>query len=52
LDYNEEYKAAGRVTSLYRDDAHRSSDHDPVIVGLEQGVGLLHRGYLSLVIGG
>ena len=36
LDYNEEYKSPGQVTSLYSGDAHRSSDHDPVIVGLAQ----------------
>jgi hypothetical protein len=30
LDYNTEFNAAG----LYRPDAYRSSDHDPVVVGL------------------
>ncbi|MBN1965422.1 MAG: ExeM/NucH family extracellular endonuclease, partial [Anaerolineae bacterium] len=34
LDYNEEYKTAGQVTSFYSPDPYRSSDHDPVIVGL------------------
>jgi predicted extracellular nuclease len=35
LDYSEEYKSAGQLTSLYSDDGYRASDHDPVIVGLE-----------------
>ena len=34
LDYNTEYKSAGQVTSLYNADPYRSTDHDPVIVGL------------------
>ena len=50
LDYNEEYKSAGQVTSLYIEDAYRSSDHDPVIVGLELGEELPYRAYLPLVI--
>ena len=34
LDYNTEFKSAGQITSLYAPDQYRSSDHDPVIVGL------------------
>ena len=49
LDYNEEYKSAGQVTSLYAEGAYRSSDHDPVIVGLELRGKLPHRVYLPLV---
>jgi predicted extracellular nuclease len=49
LDCNEEYKSVGQVTSLYIDNPYRSSDHDPVIVGLELRGELPHRGYLPLV---
>jgi uncharacterized protein len=34
LDYNTNFKSVGQQTSLYSPDAFRSSDHDPVIVGL------------------
>lgn len=34
LDYNTEFKTAGQITSLYNADQYRTSDHDPVIVGL------------------
>ncbi len=34
LDYNVEFKSAGQQTSLYNADQYRTSDHDPVIVGL------------------
>ena len=37
LDYNTEYKSSGQIVSLYAPDAFRSSDHDPVIVGLRFG---------------
>ncbi len=37
LDYNTEFKSTGQVTSLYAADAYRSSDHDPVVVGLNLG---------------
>ncbi|MBN1202598.1 MAG: ExeM/NucH family extracellular endonuclease [Anaerolineae bacterium] len=37
LDYNEEYKSEEQITAFYSDDAYRSSDHDPVLVGLELG---------------
>ncbi|CAE8600998.1 unnamed protein product [Polarella glacialis] len=40
LDYNTEYKSASQVTSLYNDGPFRSSDHDPIIIGL----------YLPLVV--
>jgi len=35
LDYNTNFKSPGQVASLYAPDAFRSSDHDPVLVGLE-----------------
>ena len=34
LDYNTEFKSPGQVESFYSEDAYRSSDHDPVLVGL------------------
>jgi predicted extracellular nuclease len=34
LDYNTNFKTAGQVSSFYAPDAYRSSDHDPVLVGL------------------
>lgn len=34
LDYNTEFKSPGQVSSLYNPDQFRTSDHDPVIVGL------------------
>ncbi len=34
LDYNDNFKSAGQLVSLYAADAYRSSDHDPVIIGL------------------
>ncbi|MEA5471001.1 ExeM/NucH family extracellular endonuclease [Spirulina sp. 06S082] len=35
LDYNEEYKSLGQTQSLYDADPFRSSDHDPIIIGLD-----------------
>ena len=35
LDYNVNFKSAGQVASLYAPDAFRSSDHDPLIIGLD-----------------
>ncbi|WP_243075893.1 ExeM/NucH family extracellular endonuclease [Microbacterium sp. SS28] len=35
LDYNTEFKPAPQVAGLYAPDAYRSSDHDPVLVGIE-----------------
>ena len=34
LDYNTEFKSPNQVESFYAPDAYRSSDHDPVLVGL------------------
>ncbi|NUN65608.1 ExeM/NucH family extracellular endonuclease [Pseudanabaena biceps] len=34
LDYNTEFKSAGQVNSLYSSQPFRTSDHDPVLVGL------------------
>ena len=35
LDYNVNFKSVGQVESFYSDEAYRSSDHDPVLVGLD-----------------
>jgi predicted extracellular nuclease len=35
LDYNTNFKSIGQIVSLYAADAYRSSDHDPVVVGLD-----------------
>jgi hypothetical protein len=35
LDYNLNFKSAGQQVSLFAPDAYRSSDHDPLIVGLK-----------------
>ena len=35
LDYNTEFKSAGHISSLYNTDQFRSSDHDPVVIGLD-----------------
>jgi predicted extracellular nuclease len=35
LDYNVNFKSAGQIDSFYSDQAYRSSDHDPVLVGLD-----------------
>lgn len=37
LDYNVEAKTAGQLVSLYGADPYRSSDHDPVVIGLNLG---------------
>jgi Ca2+-binding RTX toxin-like protein len=34
LDYNTEFKTAGQITNFYSADAYRTSDHDPIVVGL------------------
>ncbi len=39
LDYNTEFKSAGQVTSLYSNQPFRSSDHDPVVIGLNLTAG-------------
>lgn len=35
LDYNTNFKSPAQVESFYAPDAYRSSDHDPVLVGLD-----------------
>ena len=35
LDYNTDFKQPGHVITLYAPTAYRSSDHDPVLVGLQ-----------------
>ncbi|CRK55993.1 Alkaline phosphatase [Alloactinosynnema sp. L-07] len=37
LDYNTDFKSAGQVASLYAPDRFRTSDHDPVLVGIDLG---------------
>lgn len=34
LDYNTNFKSAGQLTGLYAADEYRTSDHDPVLIGL------------------
>ncbi|MGE8320310.1 MAG: ExeM/NucH family extracellular endonuclease [Comamonas sp.] len=34
LDYNTNYKSPAQVAAYYADDAYRSSDHNPIVVGL------------------
>ena len=34
LDYNTEFKSAGQIVSLFNADAYRTSDHDPLLIGL------------------
>lgn len=34
LDYNTEFKSVGQVASLYNADAYRTSDHDPLLIGM------------------
>jgi uncharacterized protein len=35
LDYNTNFKSAGHVSTLYDPGPYRSSDHDPIIIGLQ-----------------
>ncbi|MGR2752258.1 ExeM/NucH family extracellular endonuclease [Agromyces arachidis] len=35
LDYNTNFKSPGQVADWYAPDAYRSSDHDPVLIGLD-----------------
>ena len=37
LDYNTDFKSPGQIASLYAPDRFRTSDHDPVLAGLELG---------------
>jgi predicted extracellular nuclease len=50
LDYNEEYKSAGQLISLYADDVYRASDHDAIIVGLNLRYPHEVQGYVPLVM--
>lgn len=34
LDYNTNFKSAGQITDLFAPDEFRTSDHDPVLIGL------------------
>ncbi|MCB1771797.1 MAG: ExeM/NucH family extracellular endonuclease, partial [Candidatus Competibacteraceae bacterium] len=34
LDYNTDFKSVGQIEALYAPDFYRTSDHDPVLVGL------------------
>jgi hypothetical protein len=38
LDYNTDFKSAGQIQSLYAPDRFRTSDHDPVLTGLDLGL--------------
>jgi uncharacterized protein len=35
LDYNTNFKTANQIEEFYAPDAYRSSDHDPVLIGLD-----------------
>ena len=35
LDYNTNFKSAGQIDSLFAPDEFRTSDHDPVVIGLD-----------------
>jgi predicted extracellular nuclease len=35
IDYNEESKSSGQLTTLYNADPYRASDHDPLIIGFD-----------------
>ncbi|TMC27610.1 MAG: ExeM/NucH family extracellular endonuclease, partial [Chloroflexi bacterium] len=35
LDYNTEFKTTNQITTFYAPTAYRSSDHDPVVIGLD-----------------
>ncbi|MCB8928440.1 MAG: ExeM/NucH family extracellular endonuclease [Ardenticatenaceae bacterium] len=37
LDYNVEFKTANQISLYYSADPYRSSDHDPVVIGLNLG---------------
>lgn len=34
LDYNVEFKTASQISGFYNVDAYRTSDHDPIVIGL------------------
>lgn len=46
LDYNEEFKTTGQLTTLYGPGPYRASDHDPVVIGLA----FEHKIYLPIII--
>jgi predicted extracellular nuclease len=48
LDYNTEFKTANQVNTFYDTNAYRSSDHDPVLVGI-QLLAYAFSGFLSPV---
>ncbi|MFQ3684595.1 hypothetical protein, partial [Roseiflexus sp.] len=52
LDYNTNFKNPGQVTSLYAPDQYRTSDHDPILVGLRLAPPGIERltVYLPLVV--
>ena len=52
LDYNEEFKSAGQLASLYAGDAYRASDHDAIVVGLDLGNLLQVRALLPMALRG
>jgi uncharacterized protein len=52
LDYNVNFKTPAQVAGLYSPDAHRVSDHDPVVVGLTLNPPLPFGGFLSPISGG
>ncbi len=35
LDYNTNFKSAGQIAGFYNADPYRSSDHDPVLIGIK-----------------
>ncbi len=37
LDYNTNFKSPGQITSLFAPDKFRTSDHDPLLIGLQLG---------------
>lgn len=47
LDYNTEFKSAGQIASFYDDGAFRTSDHDPMVVGLSLSSGSEAQVYLT-----
>ena len=41
LDYNTNFKSAGQIASLFAADEFRTSDHDPVVIGLNPARNLI-----------
>lgn len=46
LDYNEEFKTANQLITLYGEGPYRASDHDPVIIGLQ----FMYKTYLPIIM--